>query len=431
MVGNVIHLPRPRSLRTGHEPLAFYVRVGRNDHIEVLELLTAGERGIFGFVVEAPYLDRHEELITEARKRNFDVILDPRTQQMGLPGSYSDALIALPWGKSERHHTVADFEGQSGRARAAKIVEFALSHGCTQLLGPTHLIADPNDPWVHRDIAMMSFTAECIQRAGGNLGLIYPLALPMSVFRDDVRRSAIVAAIGSTPCDAMWLKIENFGDSASGEKATAYIRACRDFHARGLPLVADHIGGLPALGTLAFGAVGGIAHGVTMNQSFGASSWRRPRQEGGGSIPRRIYLPELDMLVMRNVAERFIASSPRVRGRHVCRDTHCCARGLSDMLDRPARHALHQRAREIEKLGSVPHPLRIANYLENARRVSDEVALAASFDKVDEEFRRKLGDKQKALGHFREAMAHLATSSSGESVAIPPLRRAASGGPSE
>ncbi|MFZ5791547.1 MAG: hypothetical protein ACOY3L_12700 [Pseudomonadota bacterium] len=431
MTDNVIQLPQPKQMRTGQEPLAFFVHVGRNDHKELLELITAGERGMFGFVIEALYVDRHKELITEARKRDFDVILDPKTQQMGLPGSYSDTLVGLPWGESQRHHTLADFDGQAGKTRAAKIVDFALRYGFTQILGPSHLINDPNDPWLRRDITMMTWTAERIQQSGGNLGLIYSLALPISVLRDDARRAAIVAAINNSPCDAIWLKVENFGDDATGEKTVAYIRACRDFHARGLPLVADYVGGLPGLGTLAFGAVGGIAHGVTINQSFSAASWRRPLKESRGGTGRRVYLPQLDMLVKREVARQFITSSQRVRSRNVCRDPHCCARGMPDMFDRPARHALYQRAREIEKLSQDPESVRMASYLENVRHVSDEVALAASFDKVDAGFRKKLQEKQKNLGHFRDAMAHLATISSGESAAIPPLRRPATRGPGE
>jgi hypothetical protein len=320
---------------------------------------------------------------------------------------------------------------KAGEARVAKIVDFALRHDFTQLLGPSHLIGDPNDSWLRRDIGMVTYARSCIERAGGNLGLIYSVAVPIGVFRDDNRRAAIVSAISDAPCDAMWLKIENFGDDATGEKTVAYIKACRDFHARGLPLVADHVGGLPALGTLAFGAVGGVAHGVTVNQSFKAASWRRPRKEGGGGIGRRIYLPQLDMLVKAEIARVFLTSSQRVRGRHVSRDPHCCSGGLTDMLTRPARHALYQRAREIEKLSEVPKSVRVANYLENVRRVSDDVALAAAFDRVDPEFRKKLQLKQKDLGHFRDAIAHLAAISSEESVAIAPLRRPSAGRPSK
>jgi hypothetical protein len=427
VASNVIQLPRPRQSRTGHQQLAFYVRVGRNDHQEILELIGSGERGVFGVVIEAQYVRRHKELITEAHKRQLDVILDPKTQQMGLPGSYNDALIGLPWGRSPHHHTTTDFDEQLGRERAAQIVEFALSNQCTQILGPSHLVGDPNDPWLQRDLAMMTSCAEQIEKLRSNLGLIYSIGLPMSLMRDDDRRSAIVAAISNTPCDAVWLKIENFGDGATGEKTAAYIKACRDFHVLGVPVVADYVGGLPGLGTLAFGAVGGIAHGVTMNQGFSAASWRRPRQEGGGGAERRIYFPQLDMLVSRETATAFIASAPRIRSRHVCRDSHCCAKGLADMLERPARHALYQRAREIEKIGESPKAVRVANFLESVRHVSDDVALAAGFNKVDAEFRAKLRKKQKDLGHFRDVFAHLATTSSGESSAIAPLRRSGTG----
>ncbi len=429
MATNVIHLPRPRSSRTGTEPLGLFIRVGRNDHNEILELISSGERGLFGFVIDARYVDRHKDLITEARKREFDLILDPKTQQMGLPGSYNDSLMGLPWGETQQHHVISDFDDQLGRNRAERVVEFALTHGFTQILCPSHIINDPNDPWLRRDLAMTTEVARTIERSGISLGLIYSLAVPINLFRDDARRSAIVAAVSNAQCDAIWLKIENFGDDASGEKTVAYIKACRDFHARGLPLVADHVGGLPGLGALAFGAIGGIAHGVTVNQNFKAASWRRPRQEGGGgSGGWRVYLPQLDMLVQPDVASRFISSSQRVRSRHVCRDTHCFPAGIADMLNRPARHAIYQRAREIEKLSEAPKSVRIANYLDNVRRVSDDVALAAGFDKIDAEFRKKLQDKQKDLGHFRNAVAHLATTSPGESAALSPLRRPFAGG---
>ena len=104
MTSNVIRLPRPQSARTGLEPLAFFVRAGWNDHKELLELITSGERGAFGFVIDAQNSERHKELIVESRKRDFDVVLDPKTQHLALPGSYNDALNALPWGGTGQHH---------------------------------------------------------------------------------------------------------------------------------------------------------------------------------------------------------------------------------------------------------------------------------------------------------------------------------------
>lgn len=435
MSDNVVHLPRPRQARTGPRPLAFFVRVGRNDHREMLDLVGTGERGIFGFVIDAHHAERHRELMTEARKRDFDPILDPKTQPMGFVGSHNEKLAALPWG-SERHHTVTDFEGVEGRERAERIVDFAVSHGFTQILGPTHLLSGPNDRWLCHDIAMMGWTADFIRASGTDLGLIYSLALPMEVLRVRAARRALVGALADALCDAIWLKIENFGDDATGEKTAAYIEACRDFHDRGLPVVADHVGGLPGLGALAFGAVGGIAHGVTMQQSFKAASWRRPPvPRRGGGQPWRVYLPQLDMLVKPKIAEGFLTASTRVRGRYGCRDTHCCPQGVRDMTERPVRHALgsacslYQRAREIEILSAVPESARVAGYLdERVRRVSDAVAAAAGLSGLDPTFQKSLAKKQRDISRFRHVMSLLAEAPPPETSAAAPLRRSARGG---
>ncbi len=66
-MSNVIHLPRPSPHRPSPEGLGFFVRVGRNDHVELLHLIRTGEDGIFGFVIDAHNVERHKDLITEAR----------------------------------------------------------------------------------------------------------------------------------------------------------------------------------------------------------------------------------------------------------------------------------------------------------------------------------------------------------------------------
>ena len=244
MSADVIALPRPKAARTPSNDLGFYVRVGRNDHIELLHLLASGERGIFGFVIEAQNLDRHRELIVDARRRGLDVILDPRTQQMAFPHCLSASLSSLPWGL-DRHHGVADFDGPEGKRRAQQIVEFAATNGFTQILGPSHFLTGTNDQWLRRDILSMSSTADAIAASRFDLGLIYSLALPMKALRLSAERRALISAMADAPCNAIWMKAENFGDHSTGEKAAAYFEACRDFHGLGLPIVGDHVGGLP------------------------------------------------------------------------------------------------------------------------------------------------------------------------------------------
>ena len=348
---------------------------------------------------------------------------------MGLPGGHKSQLAALPWGL-DRHNILSDFEGSAGRSRAAQIVEMAVRDNFTQVLGPTHLLVGPNDPWLRRDIAMMEWTQQAIAASGTNLGLIYSLAVPMEVLRKHVERQALFAAIADAPCGAIWLKIENFGDDATGEKTVAYIEACRGILERNISVVGDHLGGLPGLGALAFGAVGGIAHGVTMLQAFKASSWRRPVVRGRGGLSWRVYLPKLDMLVKPAVARALLETSPRIRGRYGCRDTHCCPHGIQDMIDRPARHALYQRAREVEWLSGTPQTIRVTRYLdERVRWVSDNVAAVASVAGLEGELQKSFIKKQGKLSRFRQAMARLAEEDISASVAIPPRRWAERDGP--
>jgi hypothetical protein len=421
---NVVHLPRPRSQRPRPEGFGFYVRVGRNDHVELLHLLATGESGVFGLVIDAHYIDRLQELITAAHRHDLDVILDPKTQQMGFPGAHTEWLAALPWGL-ERHHNITDFDGGEGQRRAEQIVETAVTNGFTQLLGPTHLLSSANDPWLRRDIAMMCWTAEEIARSGKELDLIYSPALPMAVLRNAAERNAIVAALADAPCDAIWLKIENFGDDATREKVAAYVEACRDFHERGLPLVGDHVGGLPGLGALAFGSLGGIAHGVTMQQSFRASSWRRPRSARGFGPSWRVYVPQLDLLLKPSMAAELFAL-PKIKAMCGCRDTHCCPHGAPDMLEHPARHAIYQRAREIERLSAVPQSVRAGHHLnQGVRRVSDHIAQVATFPVGDAALAKRLREKQREMSRFRQMIAHVVYGGDASSVAVAPARRRA------
>ena len=427
MVSNVVHLPRPREERPAIRSLGLYFRIGRDQHKDMLALLAEGERNFFGLVIDAPYAGRHRELCAEAHKHGLDVILDPKTAAMATVGGHTATLAGLGWGL-DRHHRVEDFAGDKGRELAQRIAEFGVENGFTQILGPTHLLRSPNDQWLRADIRIMGLVRDALDGGRPEMLLIYPLAVPMQVLRDPVERRAIVTALADAPCDAVWLRIENFGSDATGEKTTAYIEACNDFAALGVPLIADHVGGVPGLGLLAYGAVGGLSHGITLYEGFKVGHWRRPRKEtpGGGAPGTRVYIPELDVLMKRQDAQAFLTSSTRVRTQFGCRDTHCCPHGIRDMLNRPAGHFVHQRSQQVERLWSTPLSVRVNRYLDDyVRPVSDNVAAASGLGAIDEGLRKKLMEKQRAMSRYRKAMSHLAKMNPVKEAAAPPPTRAA------
>lgn len=425
MSGQVILLPRPAAARPEAQRLGLYLHVGRNHHTEVLACLAEGIRDYFGVIIDATYADRHKELIDAALSRNLDVVLDPLTHRSATVGGYSDAIAQLPWGR-DRPHRLEDFDDDQGRAAAQQIVEFARSRRFTQILGPTHVLQGPNDPWLRRDIATMGFMRDALDSADGRKPqLLYSLAIPMDVLRDRVRRQAIVAALGDAPADAIWLKTENFGSDATGDKTAAYVEASGDFHPLGLPLVADQVGGLPGLGLMAYGAVGGMTCGITMLEGFKPAPWRRPREEGqSGGLPVRVYIPRLDLLLKPTEAAAFLKANSRVHSQFGCTDTHCCPKGVPDMLQHPARHFVYQRSRQVRELSGTPDALRPQVYLDNeVRRVSDDVASVAGFKSLTDDLRKSLATKQKKMARFRQAMAHLAESNPIKEPALAPKDR--------
>ena len=405
-MSNVVRLPRPSGKRDGANELGFYLRVGRNDHKKLLDALATGHKRVFGLIIEAHNVDRHKELCTEARNRGFDVILDPMTQQMAMPGGHTTLLSELPWGTDEvqrvTHYTDANLHEQ-----AEKIRDFVFKHKFTSVIGPTHYLQNPNDLWLRTDINLMSALRNKLDENGQHIPLIYSLAFPISVFREPLERNALRNAIADAPMDALWLKVDNFGSDTTGDKTKAYIEACQDLHDLGVPIIADRVGGLPGLGLLAFGAVGGISHGVTLLENFSAGGWKKPRTGRGMIHQPRVYVPDLDLFLKPKEAEAFFNAS-RLKSRFGCKNTHCCPEGLKGMIGNPVQHFLFQRSQQIDSIGNTPQPLRINEYLDrHVRHVSDQVAAAASFSGLDEDLQKKLGKKQQSVARFRDALVNL------------------------
>ena len=409
-MSNVITLPRPANARPGPERFGLYLRVGHNQHRERADVLSSGECDFHGIVIDATNVERHKDLIDRALHMGLDAALDPKTHAMALPGGFSHSMSKLPWG-GESHSGLVQFVGRAGKDIAQRIAQFTVDHGFTQVLAPTHILSGRNDRWIKCDVENASHLRNALLERGSDAEVVYPLALPMQVFRNPVERRAIINQVQDVPCDAVWLRVENFGADSTGDKTTAYIEGSRELQTIGKPIIADHAGGVAGLGLLAFGAVGGLAHGITLLEGFKAAQWRRPPNPEGrkGSAFTRIYIPKLDLYLKRDDAEAFFKSSTRTRGRYACRDSHCCAGGMRDMLSNPARHFVHQRSNEILTLSGQPDSLRPGLYLDQTvRSVSDDIASAAALSSIDDGLRKKLQKKQLSMSRFRLAMTHFA-----------------------
>lgn len=426
MRDNVTYLPRPRAVRSAPEPLGLYLRVGRNDHKALLNLLSAGDLRCFGVVIDAVHLDRHRELREQVVVRRLDAILDPQTHAAATIGGHNEGLAKLPWGLN-RPHRVSDFVGHAGRDRMARLGDFAVEHGFTQVLAPTHLLQDAADPWLARDIEATEWLRSYLDGNGGkDILLAYPLAVPYSGFLNAAQRRWLIEHLRGIPAAAIWLKVDRFGYSSTPTAACTYVNAAAEFHELGMPVVGDHIGGLVGLGLLAFGAVGGIAHGVTLHERFDFSGWRRERQPGSGWLmPHRVYIRELDLMLTRRQARLLLESTTRARSLFGCRDSHCCPRNVRDMLENPARHFLYRRMEDVAELGRTPESLRAQAFLErHLRPTTDHALTAANINWSDDVMVNKTRNQRKRLDALRVAFSHQLEAAPPRSFASAPLRRA-------
>jgi len=415
----------PRSLRAIPNPLALYLRPGHNDHCQLSTLLLSGTQKVFGAVIDATIAERHKELRDQLASNRLHIILDPRTQPAALPGGFKPSHSQLPWGE-ERPHIPSDFQSLTGRQKVIKLAEYVIQNGFTQVMSPSHVIFSPNDPWLAIDLeATRWLRTELDRRGGKHIPVIYSLAVAYSVIKDTEQRAALIGAIHDLPVNSIWLKIDGFGSDATPTATSKYIDAAAEFHALGIPLVADHVGGIPALSLLAFGAVGGIAHGITTNEGFKSYSWRKPQKNSGGASGWRIYLPSLDLLLPRQEAELLLGSSPRAKALFANRNTLACPRGVDDMLENPFRSFVVQRAHEVAELGLIPDDLRPQTFLDShVRPVTDRILAASKIrwneNESEQKLSLKLSSHRKRMDDHRIALGERASRRPPQSFALPP-----------
>lgn len=422
--------PRLRLVRPAPDPLGLYIRAGRIDQRDLLSFVTARALAFTGVVFEAKRVAHQKELLTLVLEKGLDAVLDPQTQPMATIGGYATSMDNLPWSK-KRPHSRDDLATEfQQRQMAEEVAHFAVRHGFTQILAPTHLISGPDDPWLRIDIALTNALRSALGRRGsGHIQVHYSLALSYESFRTPSKRLALLNALRRASIDGLWLNVDGCGSDSSPTAITRYCDAAADFQALGLPIVADHTGGLMGLSLLAFGGVGGLAHGITLGERFDARAWQRKPLGKPFGAKTRVYLPQIDLMLERIDAEKFFeAGGGRARSAFGCRDSNCCRRGVDDMLQAPARHFLHQRTQQVARLSQVPESLRPSQFLEEYVRPASDAALVATKVDLPDELKKKAAKQAKRLNDLRTTLGPYARGRRDASFALHPVMRIARGG---
>jgi hypothetical protein len=417
-----LHVLRPTT-----PPIADYLRIGYTGHRKLADLHAAGRFPYRRAVFDAAHLAEQFELAKTLKANGCEIVVDPNFAEMATAGRFGSSVIQkLPWANLDRPWQPTDFDRRRNHDAAKAIAEFAVKSGAHAILAPTHLIESPNDPWRSIDLRMCEALRYELDRCGGaEVSVDYQLITTAALLKDAVAGAAFVSDIETMPVENVWVRASGFGATATGAGTRQFIESVRRLHAVLKPIVVDMAGGFAALGAAAFGAVGGISHGVGQKESFKAADWRKP-PSGGGGASSRAYVHELDRYFKEEQLQAIFAAKGG-RPRFGCSDTSCCLHGCEDMIENGHAHFLTQRHRQLDDLSGVPEDRRAGHFLLRHLDPAIRTARHAVRLKIeDEKVLAAVGQAKARMVRLRDALADLDTQSTSNSRSRAPGFR---GGP--
>lgn len=396
--------------------LAAFLRVGHTGQ-QKLEALHAANRLSYKRVVfDAAHVRGQRDLFTLLSNAGFEIVLDLNVAETAAPGRYGSAVRKLPWGNPERPWTPSDFSSLRNDDFCRRMAEFAVEMGVSAVLAPTHSVGEKSDDWRAVDLASCARLRTELDRAGGgSIGIDYQVIITTRDLRDATRRATAINDISALPVQNVWLRMSGFGATATGSGTRHVIEAIRDLHAIGRPLVIDMTGGFAGLSALAFGAVGGISHGVAEKESFDLAGWRKvPPERRGGGMQARMYVADLDRYLTEEQASVFFAARG-TKARFGCNDTTCCHAGIDDMMENGHAHFITQRSRQIDQLARVPEGRRAEHFLlHDLDPAVRSLRQAAKLKYSDDGVQKLVGDAKARLTRLRDALGALHGVDAGE-----------------
>jgi len=361
------------------EPIAHYLRLG-NLHRQVETLLGSGRVSLDRIVVEASAFSRQRDVITLLAESGRELILDTNVAELSAIGRCTGAAKAAPWAHPDGALQPEHFTRKGNHDVIGMIARFASESGFHAVQAPTHFLDGSTDPWFATDRTTCLALRRALDAEGaGHMAIDYPITIKNASLRDPAQRRAFIAGLADLPFDNLWLRVSGFGADASATMLRRYIAAMIDFQRLGKPIIADGVGGLAALATAAFGAAGGVSHGLGEKERFDASDWNKPPTSVGGGREKRLLIPGLDRLLSaKQVA--ILMEAHGARKLLSCNDPSCCPRGLDDTLKHPKAHYLHQRAKQFERISRIPEARRTQDFL--AKDLADAARTARQAAKL-------------------------------------------------
>jgi hypothetical protein len=205
---------------------------------------------------------------------------------------------------------------------------------------------------------------------------------------DGSHRRQIIQQLAGLPFDHLVVRLSGFGAASGPLTAKRTLIALGDLNQIGCPVVLDYVGGLVAVGAVAFGFVSGIAHGIGERERFDARSWHNPPKprDSSGGFGRATYIPVpgFDRSFTTKDMDS-ILSAPGGRRLISCQNRTCCPQGYGSMKDKPKAHLAFQWFEKMDRIERIPDTRRAEQFLANDIREAERKARDLARLKVGDE----------------------------------------------
>lgn len=406
-------------------PIGHVIRIGDWAHRRLEDLHAEGRLPAQAVIVDASVAPRQKTFIRSLRESGADVILDTKVAELSVIGRCSGAAGRAPWSGDGRPLEERDFGQGTSAELFGEIARAAVALGVSAVLAPTHFLRDgADDPWLKTDVESVGFLRDALDREGGQgIGLDYSLILPHVRLPSPDEGTAAFELLRGLPVDNLFVRLSGFGIDSGPFTVKRTFDGIVALHALDLPLVLDCVGGLVGVGAVAFGVVGGIAHGIGERERFSARDWDdepRPRERGAGGRAVLLPVPGLDRSFRRKDFNLIVGSRG---GRRLvaCGDRTCCPQGLTSMIADPRAHLARQRFRAMNELERVPDVRRARHFVDLEVRTAERKARDLSRVKTGK------ATVDKALANSRKHMDKMSRiyetlAEGGRPSPLPPVR---------
>jgi hypothetical protein len=350
-------------------PLAHFVRLGEA-HKKLSELHAAGRLPASRVVVDASRFRVQRELIKSLQQEGAEIVLDTEAAELAAPLRFSGHASRAPWALPGRSAVLGpDFFLKDSKIDVIRdIARFAVENGIDVVLAPTHFLGDRNFAhWFEIDRAACVRLRAALDAAGGkNIAIDYPLIISHVELNAPQVRGTFVQGLSDLPIDNLWIRASGLSSDIAPDTLKRYINALGQMHNLGLPIIADHLGGLAGNAAMASGVISGHAHGIGERERFDANSWHKlpPERSDDDEFGRTVRISLVGLNKSLTVSELELLTKAK-GGRRVvsCGDPNCCPHGYEDMIKEPRGHAAYQAFSRHEALQRVPDLRRMEYFL--------------------------------------------------------------------